>query len=57
MNPEILNYAAHTKTFSTRGFAKGQKISKANSGVLNSFKKTIKAILPFKGLTWFKSIQ
>ena len=53
MNPEILNYAVYTKTFSTRGVAKGQKISKANSGVLDSFKKRAKRFF-LNGLKWVK---
>ena len=54
-NPEVLNYAVHIKTFSTRLFAKGQKISRANSGAINSFNKRSKRFL-LKGLKWVKSI-
>ena len=49
MNPVILNYAVQTKNFSTRRFAKGQKISKqilVSSILLKND----------QGLKWVKSI-
>ena len=43
------------RTFA-RGVAKGQKISKANSGVLNSFKERVKRFF-LKGLKWVKYVD